>query len=461
MKKVLSMVMAAGLVSAAISGCTSQSKEAASQAPAATTAKEETQAQTTTAGETQSSTPESSESSAENADAQVITFWYNNTGDEALVYEKAISKYNAAQNKYKVEGLSVTDAQKLIVAMSSNEAPDVIKISNQTVVQYQKNGLLESLQSYVDGESFDTSVYSEQAITANTVDGEVFALPLDAYTIQMFYNKDLLEEAGYSAPPETMEEMYEMAVAATKVDAGGNIEVLGYPLFPYASARQELIYGFGGRWWNENSEITPDDPGILESLKMNVKYRDEFGGKALDGFIGTANTNRYTEQDMFFQGKQLFRLDGSWLPTMMDNFNSTVNYGITLIPGTKANPELRGTSRFETDSVAVPVMAKNKEGAWDFTKWLCSEEGAKIIDLGTGNLPALKALYDDPEIMAVTGFAEFIEALKLEKGIQYPNMTDYDEYISMINATLDSVYAGTKTPEEALQALVQQSANLK
>ena len=439
MKKVISIMMAASLAALAVTGC-----GGGSGTTAATTAA------TAAGGET-----------AAPAEAAVITFWYNNTGDEALVYEEAISQYNASQSKYKVEGLSVTDNQKLIVAMSSNEAPDVIKLSNQTVMQYQKNGLLESLQSYADQDAFDASIYSEQAVAANTIEGDIYALPLDAYTIQMFYNKDLLEAAGYSAPPETMEEMYEMAVAVTQVDASGNIEVLGYPLFPYASARQELIYGFGGRWWNENSEITPLDPGILASLEMNVKFRNEFGGKALDGFIGTANTNRYTEQDMFFQGKQLFRLDGSWLPTMMKNFDSTVNYGITLIPGTAANPELRGTSRYETDSVAVPLMSKNKEGAWDFTKWLCSEEGAKIIDLGTGNLPAVKALYNDPEIIAVPGFAEFIDALKQEKGIQYPEMTDYDEYISMINATLDTVYAGSQTPEEALKSLAEQSKNLR
>lgn len=447
MKRAIRIIMAAGMAALAVTGCGSSSQSQA------TTAQTTAAGGETTSGET--SAP------AENKEAQVITFWYNNTGDEAAVYEKAISEYNASQSNYKVEGLSVTDAQKVIVAMSSNESPDVIKISNQTVVQYQKNGLLESLQPYADKDSFNSSIYSEQAMNANTIDRNIYALPLDAYTIQMYYNKELLKEAGYSEPPKTMEEMYEMAVKATKVDGSGNIEVLGYPLFPYASARQELIYGFGGRWWDEDSNVTPDNAGILDSLNMNVKYRNQFGGKALDGFIGTANTNRYTEQDMFFQGKQLFRLDGSWLPTMMKNFNSTVDYGIALIPGTQANPELRGTSRYETDSVAVPAMAKNKDGAWDFTKWLCSQEGAKIIDLGTGNLPAVKALYDDADIKAVPGFTEFIDALKQEKGIQYPVMADYDEYISMINAALDTVYSGSKTPEEALKALAGQSANLK
>lgn len=393
--------------------------------------------------------------------AKVITFWYNNTGDEAKIYENAIAAYNASQSKYKVEGLSVTDGQKMIVAMSSNEAPDVIKNSNQTVIQYAKNGLIQSIQENIKKESFDTSIYSHQAIEANMVDGELYALPLDAYTIQLYYNKSILKEAGYTEPPKTMEEMYEMAVKATKADGNGNIDVLGYPLFPYASARQELIYGFGGRWWDENSKLTPDNQGNLDSLNMNIKYRNQFGGKALDSFIGTANTNRYTEQDMFFQGKQLFRLDGSWLPTMMANFKSDVDYGITLVPGTQAHPEYRGVSRFETDSIAITAMSVNKEGAWDFTKWLCGAEGAKIIDLGTGNLPAIKALYEDPEILAVPGFAEFIDALKEEKGVQYPVMSDYDEYMNLVNAALDTIYAGKQTPKEALSLLAEQSAGFK
>lgn len=445
-KRVISSILTLSMAAAALAGCGGSSDSTS------------TQAQNSTA---QAEAGEQTQGAEASGDVETITFWYNNTGDEAKIYEEAVAAYNASQSKYKVEGLSVTDAQKLIVAMSSNEAPDVIKISNQTVIQYTKNGLLESIQDLIDQEGYDTSIYSEQALDANRVDGALYALPLDAYTIQMFYNKTLLEEAGYSEPPKTMEEMYEMALKATKLDDNGNIDVLGYPLFPYASARQELIYGFGGRWWDENSKPSPENSGILDSLNMNVAFRNEFGGKALDGFIGTANTNRYTEQDMFFQGKQLFRLDGSWLPTMMSNFNSTVDWGITLIPGTQAHPEYRGTSRFETDSISIPSMAAHKEGAWDFTKWLCEEEGAKIIDLGTGNLPAVKALYDDSDILAVPGFAEFIDALKEEKGVQYPQMTDYDEYMNLVNAALDTVYAGTQTPEEAMADLAKQSAGLE
>jgi multiple sugar transport system substrate-binding protein len=393
---------------------------------------------------------------------QVVNFWYNNTGEEAKVYEQAIAAYNASQSVYRVEGLSVNDQQKLIVAMSGNEAPDVVQGSNSQIISYQANGLLTGLKSFIDRDKFDLAIYSDKSIEANTVNGELFALPLTGYTIQLFYNKDLLKAAGFSEPPKTVEEMYDMAVAATKLDANGNIDVLGYPLFPLASARQELIYAFGGRWWSKDGKtLTPQDQGVLESLTYNVRYRNQYGIEKVQAFVATANTNRYTEKDMFFAGKQLFRLDGSWLPTMMAGFKSTVNYGIALIPGTKAHPELQGISRFETNSIFIPVTAARKDGAWDFAKWLTGPAGAKIIDAGTGNLPALKSLYTDADILAKPGFPEFIEALKLEKGIQYALISDFSEYISMLNEYLDYVYSGQQTPEAAMAALANRVKNLK
>jgi multiple sugar transport system substrate-binding protein len=403
-----------------------------------------------------------SKDKAASGGGKIVTIWYGNTGDEALVYEKAIAAYNASQTQYEVQGLSVNDQQKIIVALASNEAPDIIKGSNMGVISYQANGLLEDLRPYIEGDRFDLSVYSPQGLTANTVGGGLYALPIDGYTIQMFYNKDLLAAAGYSDPPQTMEDLYEMAVKATKLDANGTIEVLGYPLFPLASARQELIYGFGGRWWAEDGRtLTPQSPGVIESLQYNIRYRNLYGIDKVQAFIGTANTNRYTEQDMFFAGKQLFRLDGTWLPTMMKNFGSTVNYGITMIPGTRSRPELRGSARYETDSVSIPITAANKDGAWDFIKWLTGPEGAKIIVLGTGVTPALKSLYSDPDVLALPAFPGFIEALKEERGIQYAQIADLSKYISLLNEYLDYVYAGQMTPEQAMAELAEQAKTLQ
>ena len=442
MKKQLAAIMAATMMMGTLAAC----------GGGASTATSATDSTTTSAA--------TSESSGEKTK---ITFWYSHSGDEAAAFEQAIASYNASQDKVEVEGLSVTDKQKIIVALSGSEAPDVIEVSNQDIINYANNGLIETLNDKADADGYDVAgTYSAQALTANTLNDDLYGMPLAAMIIEMFYNKDILAEIGYDAPPTTMEELYEMAVKATELDADGNITRLGYPLFPLASARQEGIYAFGRRWWSEDgTTLTPDDPGILDSLHMNVEYRSLYGIDKVNEFVATANTNRYTENDMFFAGKQLFRFDGTWLDAMIKANNADLNYGVALIPGTKAHPEDQGSSRYETNSLAIPVTCQNEDAAWDFIKYFTNSDATKQLLISMANLPVLPTLYDDPDMLAAMPSAEiFIDALKKENGIQYATIADLSQYTSLINEELDYVYNGSKTPEEAMAELKTRSETL-
>ena len=355
------------------------------------------------------------------------------------------------------------DKQKIIVALSGSDAPDVVEVSNQDILSYANSGLVESVTDLAKEDGYDLeSIYSKQSLESNSVNDQVYGVPFASQIIQMFYNKDILEEIGYTEPPKTMEELFEMAEKATEVDADGNITQLGYPLFPLASARQELIYSFGGRWWSEDGKtLTPDDPLILDSLNMNMKFREKYGVEKVQAFVASANTNRYTENDMFFAGKQLFRFDGPWLATMAADWGPDVNYGVALTPGTEENPELQGTSRFETNSLGIPVVANNKEGAWEFAKFFTNSETTKNTLMEIGNLPTTLELYDDPDILAMPNYDVFIEALKKENGVQYPKVADLAKYNSLIEEYLDYVYNGIKTPEDAMKELAEQAKLLQ
>ena len=442
MKKQLAAIMAATMMMGTLAACGGGASTATSASDSTTTS------------------DAASESSGEKTK---ITFWYSHSGDEAAAFEAAIASYNASQDKVEVEGLSVTDKQKIIVALSGSEAPDVIEVSNQDIINYANNGLIETLNDKADADGYDVAgTYSAQALTANTLNDDLYGMPLAAMIIEMFYNKDILAEIGYDAPPTTMEELYEMAVKATELDADGNITRLGYPLFPLASARQEGIYAFGGRWWAEDgTTLTPDDPGILDSLHMNVEYRSLYGIDKVNEFVATANTNRYTENDMFFAGKQLFRFDGTWLDAMIKANNADLNYGVALIPGTEAHPEDQGSSRYETNSLAIPVTCQNEDAAWDFIKYFTNSDATKQLLISMANLPVLPTLYDDPDMLAAMPSAEiFIDALKKENGIQYATIADLSQYTSLINEELDYVYNGSKTPEEAMAELKTRSETL-
>lgn len=391
-----------------------------------------------------------------------VSYWYFHKGNEAVMMENVIEKYNASQDNYKVVGFSVPDNQKYLVAMSSGESPDVIEISDSRIPSYTDNGLLVNLSELGKKKGFDFSIFDDIAIRNNSMNGKVYAFPISSVVIQMYYNKDILNSIGETEPPKTMEELYDMAIRATTVDEKGNINILGYPLFPLASARQELIYAFGDAF-TEKDNITPsaDAQGIIDSLNMNVKYRKLYDINKVQAFVATGNTNRYTEQDIFFVGKQLFRFDGAWLASMIAANNPSLNYGVTLIPGTKANPEMRGVSRYENSSLAIPIGAKEQDGAYDFINWF-THEGVKDFLLEIGSLPANNTLFDDPELKASSkAFPSFMEALKTGNGVSSPKMADSAQYISLIDEYLDHVYNGTKTPERAMSELQAEALKLK
>lgn len=411
----------------------------------------------------EASSGDSAAAEESSGEKEKITFWYSHTSEEAKAFETAIAAFNESQDKYEVEGLSVMDKQKIIVALSGSDAPDVIEVSNQDIISYANSGLVENLTDMAAEDEYDLeSVYAAQALESNTIDGALYGMPLTAQIIQMFYNKDILEEIGYTEPPKTMEELFEMAEKATQVDEDGNITRLGYPLFPLASARQELIYSFGGRWWSDDGKtLTPDDPKILDSLNMNMQFREKYGVEKVQAFVASANTNRYTENDMFFAGKQLFRFDGLWLSTMGADWGPDVNYGVALTPGTEENPELQGTSRYETNSLAIPVVASNKEGAYEFVKFFTNSEATKELLIEIGNLPTQLAFYDDEDVLAMPNSEVFIEALKKENGVVYPKIADLAKYTSLIEEYLDYVYNGIKTPEDAMSELAEQAKLLQ
>lgn len=435
--KLVSLALAALMSLGLLVGCSGQPAQSASPSPA------------------DSSPVQGSE------EPQTIAYWYYHKGDEGTMMEHVIERFNASQDKYVVEGFSVPDKQKYLVAMSSDESPDVVELSNAEIVSYQSSGLLENLTEMGTASGFDFGIYDAPAVENNSVDGQMYGLPITSVIIQMFYNKDLLEQIGETEPPQTMEELYDMAVRATTLDADGNIDVLGYPLFPLASARQELIYAFGGTWVADDG-VTPtaNAQGVLDSLNMNLEYREQYGIDKVQRFVATGNTNRYTPQDIFFAGKQLFRFDGPWLANQIKENNPDINFGVTMIPGTEANPELRGVSRYENTSLAIPVVAKAKEGAYAFASWFATE-GAKDFLLEIGSLPANNTLFDDADLMACNEvFPSFMEALKTGNGISFPKMADAAQYTSLIEEYLDYVYNGSKTPEESMNELQQQAEQL-
>ena len=122
-------------------------------------------------------------------------------------------------------------AELLATAAASSNPPGIIMSTRPETYQFAINGLIIPIDSFVDAHGTDLSVFYDGEIGLQYWNGELYGLPMPTaggLTGLMIYNKNLLRDAGFDPedPPDTWQELEEMAAAITVADPMG-IDVLG------------------------------------------------------------------------------------------------------------------------------------------------------------------------------------------------------------------------------------------
>ena len=388
-----------------------------------------------------------------------VDFWYLWVGVEGEYVEKLIAEFNASQDLYEVKGLSVPDEQKITVAISSGEGPDITDSFSDRTAGFAAQGMLLALDEYIARDGFDLSDFVPAALEHNRYDGKLYALPINVNFFQLFYNKALLAEAGYSEPPKSASELLEYAVKLTKVNADGTIDTIGFPEFPVVYYTTNIAYALGGDFISaDGSTLTPDNDGMLAAIKLMQEYRNRFG---VDNVIKFNSSAKYLDAtDPFIMGKQALRIDGPWFGHTIKNvLQKDIDYGVAPLPGPDGNPGYGG-GEVSSSTFFIPSNAKNKEGAWAFMSWLMSKESMTKFNDMFANLPARTSIYGDPSLQDIPDFAAFAKAAASPNLKAFPAFDAQAEYKKAISDEFELAVNGRKSAEEAVQAMKSKSAGL-
>ena len=145
---------------------------------------------------------------------------------------------------------------KLDASLETNEAPDVFWM-NTYVQKYVDAGVLEPLDSYIEGESFDMSVYAEGRVNAYNVDGQQYALPKGLDAVVVALNTELFDRYGVELPQEgwTWDDMRDIASQLRDaIAAAGGSE---YPIVMELDAQpswMNFLYQNGGNYLSEDGK---------------------------------------------------------------------------------------------------------------------------------------------------------------------------------------------------------------
>jgi raffinose/stachyose/melibiose transport system substrate-binding protein len=209
-----------------------------------------------------------------------VTFWENaSPGPGAQFVQDSVKAFHALHPNITVKIQYVQNEDfdgKLQTALNSNSAPDIF---------LQRGG--GKMQAMVDAGQIqplnltdtDTQNVGTAALASDTIDGKVYAIPLDTQPEGIYYSKDLFKQAGIAAPPTTMEEL-EADVAKLKAIKVAPIAVGGKDAWPAAH-------------WYYNFALRECSQDTMNATAKSLKFDDPCWTKAGDDLAAFVKTDPF------------------------------------------------------------------------------------------------------------------------------------------------------------------------
>ncbi len=307
-----------------LSMATALSVAACGSSPSSSESNDKQDAQTEADDKADTEADDKEEASGDKIELSVIAAQYGqNTADWWKTFETDFEKDNSGID-INVEVISWNDISTTVnTRVANNQAPDILNID--VFADYQADDLLLPAQDYVSEETYG-KMY-EAFLEQSNVDGTIWAIPDLASARAMYYNKDILEGAGVTAPPTTWDELTE---ACKKIKEK-------YPdVYPWGidMTTDEGQAAFAYYIWNNGGDFTDADGNWTLNSPENVAAIEYAIQLYKDGYTNSdpANETRYDLQDMFGTGKVAMMIAPNSLPTYVKDGGNEVNYGMAPIP---------------------------------------------------------------------------------------------------------------------------------
>lgn len=326
-----------------------------------------------------------------------VTFWGSWSGAQAKQLQAQADAFNESQDAYEVKyvGQELVE-EKLLTALASGSVPDVVLWDRYNTPLYVPKNALAPLDEYIEADGVDTAQFYEQAMGELVVEGETYGLPLLVDNRSLFYNTELLADAGVE-PPTDWDSLKTAAEAVTERD-GGKLSVAGFALDDPGLFNIWLRQAGGQMFADDGATTAFNSPEGLEVL--------EFWQGLLDA--GVYEQGFGEGVDSFAEGSTAIKYDGPWALTALDE--AEVAYGIAQPPVGPDGDQGAGMGGF---GLVVPSGAQNPDGAWEFMKWWTTRP-ANGVDFAkiSGWTPANVEAANDPYFTDDDRYQAFIETME-------------------------------------------------
>jgi len=283
-------------------------------------------------------------------------------------------------------------------------------------------------------------------------EGAIYGIPWFTDAGMLYYRQDLLEKAGYSEPPKTWTELQEMA-NKVKQDEGMKS---GF-VFQGSQYEGGVCNGCEYIWTHGGNILDPNDPS-----KVIIDSPESAAGLATEHSMITSGATtkavaNYTETETdpaFLGGDAVFARNWPYMYALAgtEDYPDVTPEQIGIAPLPLAEGQSQLASALGGWNMLINAATDKQEEAWEFVKFMTSEESQRIRTLEATLLPTRTSLYSDPEIaekVPVVGLGE--EALKNAR--PRPVSPYYSDMSLEMQEQFNLALKGDVSPEEAVKTL--------
>ncbi|PMR60444.1 ABC transporter substrate-binding protein [Verrucosispora sp. ts21] len=260
---------------------------------------------------------------------------------------------------------------------------------------FAKNKYLADLTDKAKGSSdFDLADIQAAPLSTTTYEDKVVGVPIITEQQVLYYRKDLLEKSGFSAPPQTLDEL---KAQAAKIQAD-NPGVAGFVSRTGKAAAvtqfSSFLFSFGGDFVDEagKSAVSSD------AAKQAYAY---YGGLLREHGPANISTDMSWSEAMaiFTQGQAAFYTEANSLyKNATDPAKSKVSDTVGFAPF-PAGPAGSKPYNVPSWALAVNEASKNQDNSWKFIEWAAGK--AQTLEQQKSGVPGARtSVWENPEGIA-------------------------------------------------------------
>lgn len=380
---------------------------------------------------------------------KVASWWSFETGGSLDSLKVA---FEAANPDIKVEFIQIPSAEyytKVLTMIASATAPDVAMLGMDKLGTWVPRGALQDLTPYLEEAGFNIDSLFPAVKRAIQFNGGIYAVPRDATTSLVAYNKTLFNQAGvsYPQPGWTREDFLRTARALTKKE-GNQTVVYGYAFDTFSDGFIDWLY------MNGASVINAEASGSGLHLPKAVEVLSFLQGMVKEGIApAPALTKTFSNASGAFNSQRaaMYVTTVGWANGFSKN--AALDWDVVPLPLWDKNS--KPATRLWVNYWVLPKGATNSKAAVRFLTFLAGKEGQTIVGETKMGIPAIPEIAYGPAFAGQQGRPEhkvyFLEVM--DGAIPFPLFPQSDQFYAIMTREFDAMWAGERSVEAAVKAV--------